>query len=34
MNFKEATSLTSGDHTLVNLIYLQEKYDPSTSKAN
>ena len=34
MNFKKVTFLTSDDQTLVNLIYVQEERDPSTSLTN
>jgi hypothetical protein len=34
MNFKKATSSTSNDQTLVNLIYLQERSNSSISWAN
>lgn len=34
MNFNEATSSKSDDQTLVNLIYVQDGQDPSTSWAN
>jgi hypothetical protein len=31
MNFKKSISLTSNDQTLVNLIYVQKRFDSSTS---
>jgi hypothetical protein len=30
VNLKEVTSLTSGNQTLINLIYVQEGFDSST----
>ena len=32
--FQEGYIFTSNDHTLANLIYIQKKFDPSTSCAN
>jgi hypothetical protein len=34
VNFKKGTPSTSDDQTLVNLIYVQERTYPSTSRAN
>ena len=34
VNFKKGTPSTSDDQTLVNLIYVQERIYPSTSRAN
>jgi len=33
MNFKEATTSTSDEQTIVNLIYVQNRPNPSTSLA-